>query len=227
MYSHTWWSMRCSLGHLLLGMSFTVFCLFFVFVSLCEPNNGALLKLWQHRLCTQLPSIHLANLCSIGYKMYKYLLQNKTCSDALCFTETWLNESNLDSANSSGVFTFTVGPHYTAIREVQRWWDLILHQPWLVYNYHCANEIMQSKLELFYCLWEFSSIMLVGVYIPPHQHGAEYTDSVFIILGDFNRGFHKLAKYSQHFSCPTRHSNTLDHCYIILKGAYFCVSQVD
>ncbi len=51
---------------------------------------------------TTLPSIHLANLCSLANKSDKLLLSrtNKGFSNsaALCFTETWLNDAIPDSA---------------------------------------------------------------------------------------------------------------------------------
>ncbi len=58
---------------------------------------GALVKLHQLGFRTPLPSIHLANLCSLPNKMDKLLLLSQTNKDfsssaALCFTETWLND---------------------------------------------------------------------------------------------------------------------------------------
>ncbi len=63
---------------------------------------GALVKLRQRGLRTPLPSIHLANLHSLPNKRTKLLLLSRTNRDfsnsaALCFTETWLNDTILDS----------------------------------------------------------------------------------------------------------------------------------
>ncbi len=63
---------------------------------------GTLVKLRQHGLRTLLPSIHLANLCSLPNKTNKLLLLSRTNKDfsnsaALCFTETWLNDAIPDS----------------------------------------------------------------------------------------------------------------------------------
>ncbi len=46
-------------------------------------------------------------------------------------------------------------------------------------------------------------------------------------MGDFNRGRlnHELPKYKQHTSCPTRGSNTLDHCYTVINRAYHSVPR--
>ncbi len=52
-------------------------------------------------------------------------------------------------------------------------------------------------------------------------------DSVLIILGDFNKAnlSRELQKYRQHITCPTRDSNTLDHCYTAIKDAYHSVPR--
>ncbi len=94
----------------------------------------------------------------------------------------------------------------------------------------------------FYSLREFSSFILVNVYVPPDacvsaamQQLAEqisekeqrYPDSLLIILKDFNQAnlSRELPKYRQHVTCPTRDSNILDHCYTIIKDAYHSVPR--
>ncbi len=94
----------------------------------------------------------------------------------------------------------------------------------------------------FYSPREFSSFILVNVYVPPDacvsatmQQLAEqisemeqmYPDSLLIILGDFNKAnlSRELPKYRQHVTCPTRDSNILDHCYTIIKDAYHSVPR--
>uniref|UniRef100_A0A8C9W7S9 Reverse transcriptase domain-containing protein n=1 Tax=Scleropages formosus TaxID=113540 RepID=A0A8C9W7S9_SCLFO len=94
----------------------------------------------------------------------------------------------------------------------------------------------------FYSPREFSSFILVSVYIPPQacvnaalqQLGDQITDteqqhpdSVIIILGDFNKAnlSRELPKYRQHITCPTRDSNILDHCYTTVKDAYHSVPR--
>ncbi len=64
---------------------------------------GVLVKLRQRGLRTPLPSIHLANLRSLPNKTAELLLLSRTNKDfsnsaALCFTETWLNDTIPDSA---------------------------------------------------------------------------------------------------------------------------------
>ncbi len=94
----------------------------------------------------------------------------------------------------------------------------------------------------FYSPREFSSFILVNVYVPPDacvsaamQQLAEqisemeqrYLDSLLIILGDFNKAnlSRELPKYKQHVTCPTRNSNILDHCNTIIKDAYHSVPR--
>ncbi|XDV45489.1 hypothetical protein PO909_013579, partial [Leuciscus waleckii] len=89
----------------------------------------------------------------------------------------------------------------------------------------------------FYSPREFSSFVLVGVYIPPQACVADaiqqladqitdaekqHPDSFVIIVGDFNSAKlnKELPKYRQHIKIPTRDENTLDHCYTVLKDAY-------
>ncbi len=94
----------------------------------------------------------------------------------------------------------------------------------------------------FYSPREFSSFILVNLYVPPDacvsaamQQLAEqisemeqrYPDSLLIILGDFNKAnlSRELPKYRQHVTCPTRDSNILDHRYTIIKDAYHSVPR--
>ena len=53
----------------------------------------------------------------------------------------------------------------------------------------------------------------------------KHPHSLLIVLGDFNRAnlSHELPKYKQHIRCPTRDTNTLDHCYTVLKDSYHSV----
>ncbi|KAK3505634.1 hypothetical protein QTP70_021029 [Hemibagrus guttatus] len=89
---------------------------------------------------------------------------------------------------------------------------------------------------------EFSSFILVGIYIPPQGNVREVQraladeiqsvertnpDALVIVLGDFNKGnlSHELPKYKQFIKCPTREGNVLDHCYTTISGAYRAVPR--
>ncbi len=87
------------------------------------------------------------------------------------------------------------------------------------------------------CPWEFSSIVVTAVYIPPQADTSlalsklhdvlsgyinKHPDAACIITGDFNKANLRqvMPDFQQHVSCPTRGPNTLDHCYTQFKNAY-------
>ena len=91
---------------------------------------------------------------------------------------------------------------------------------------HLETLFINSKP--FYSPREFSSFILVGLYIPPRacvieasQHLADqinnmekkHPDSLLSVLGDFNGAnlSHAPPKYKEHIKCSTRDTNTLDH----------------
>ncbi|XP_051555938.1 uncharacterized protein LOC127442139 [Myxocyprinus asiaticus] len=107
----------------------------------------------------------------------------------------------------------------------------------------CPNlEVLFINCKPFYSPREFSSFILVSVYITPNacvntalqqltdqitDTEQQYLDSVIIILGDFNKAnlTHELPKYKQHITCPTRDRNILGHCYTTIMDAYRSVPR--
>ncbi len=107
----------------------------------------------------------------------------------------------------------------------------------------CSDlELLFINCKPFYSPREFCSFILLSVYIPPQAHLSsalqkladqitdteqQHSDSVLIILGDFNKAnlSRELPKYRQHVTCPTRDSNILDHCYTTIKDAYHSVPR--
>ncbi len=174
------------------------------------------MKSRQRSLRTPLPSIHLANLRSLANKSDELQLLTRTNKDflnsaALCFTE-------LSRKTRGGGLCFYI-------------------------NEGCPNlEALFINFKPFYSPREFSSFILVSVYIPPDARVSavlelladqithteqRYPDSFIVILGDFNKAnlTRELPKYRQHITCPTRDSNILDHCYMVLKDAYHSVPR--
>ncbi len=89
----------------------------------------------------------------------------------------------------------------------------------------------------FYLFYEFSSIIVTAVYIPPQEDTSlalfklhdvlsgyinKHPDAASIIAGDFNKASLRqvMPNFHQHVSCTNRGPNTLDHCYSQFKNAY-------
>lgn len=206
------------------------------------------LRQWGFRI--PLPSIHLANVCSLSNKIDELLLLNIankdfSCSAAQCFTETWLSETTPDCALRLPGFHLHRADRVTELSGKSQGGGICFYvnEGWRIN----VTELMKSccpELETlfinckpFFSPREFSSTILVGVYIPPQAFVGEakrrpadqiisveqkHPDSVLIILGDFNRAniSRELPKYRRFIKCPTRDNNILDHCYTTLKGAY-------
>ena len=211
---------------------------------------GVLVKLRHRGLRTPLPSIHLANLRSLPNKMDELLLLSGTNRDfansaVLCFTETWLNDTIPDNGLHLPGFLLQRADRDKELSGKTRGGGVCfyINQGWctdvsLLHKY--CSPVLESfflNCKPFYSPREFSSFILVGVYIPPQANVTEaqqtlsdqlnyfelkHPDSLFIIMGDFNRASlnKELPKYRQHINCPTRDNNTLDHCYTAIKGAY-------
>ncbi|KAK3565557.1 hypothetical protein QTP86_012217 [Hemibagrus guttatus] len=216
---------------------------------------GALVKLRQRGFRTVLPSIHLANLRSLPNKMDELLLLSRTNKDfsnsaALCFTESWLNDAIPDSALNLPGFQLFRADRVAESAGKSRGGGtcFYINERWCtdvtVLKKTCCPDLEAFFINCkpFYSPREFSSFILVSVYIPPQAHVSsalqhladeithteqQHPDSVIIILGDFNKAnlSHELPKFKQHISCPTRDKNILDHCYTTIKDAYRSVPR--
>ncbi|KAI2662337.1 putative RNA-directed DNA polymerase from transposon BS [Labeo rohita] len=210
---------------------------------------GALVQLRDRGFRTALPSIHQANLRSLPNRMDELLLLSRINKDfsksaALCFTETWLSESIPDNGLHISGFQLFRSDRIAELTGKTRGGGLCfyINESWCsdvtTLKNMCSNlEALFINCKPFYSPQEFSSFILVNVYVPPDacvsaamQQLAEqitdtkqhYPDSPLIILGDVNKAnlSRELPKYRQHVKCPTRDSNILDHCYTIIKDAY-------
>ena len=218
-------------------------------------HAGTLVKLRKRGFRTALPSIHLANVRSLNNKMDELLLLNRRNSDfcrsaALCFTETWLSELTPDSGLYLPDFQLLRADRVTELSGKSRGGGICfyINEGWCtdvtVLKKSCSPHLETFFINCrpFYSPREFSSFILVGVYIPPQacvtealQHLADqitdeerkHPDSLLIVLGDFNRAnlSRELPRYRQQVKCPTRDKNTLDHCYIVLKDSYRSVPR--
>nr|XP_046238913.1 uncharacterized protein LOC124055928 [Scatophagus argus] len=199
---------------------------------------GALVRLRQRGLRTALPSIHLENVRSLANKMDELLLLISKNSDfrnsaALCFTETWLSEHIPDAPLQLPGFRLFRADRNSELSGKKRGGGtcFFVNEGWCkdvtVLRKSCSFhlESLFINCKPFYSPREFSSFILVSVYIPPQayvtealQHladqvsvmEAKHPDSLLIILGDFNRAnlSQELPKYRQQIKCPTRDVNT-------------------
>ena len=216
---------------------------------------GALVKLRERGFRTPLPSLHLANVRSLPNKMDELLLLNRINKDfsgsaALCFTETWLGESTPDSILHLPGFQLHRADRVKELTGKIRGGGICfyINEGWCtdvtVLRITCTPHLESISINCrpFYSPREFSSFILVGVYIPPQACVSEallqltdqitsmerkYPDALLIILGDFNKAnlSNELPKFRQQIKCPTRDKNTLDHCYTVLKDTYHSVPR--
>ncbi|KAK3574559.1 hypothetical protein QTP86_010173 [Hemibagrus guttatus] len=248
----TSWGVGCALPHLPVGGAVALFKCFKKRKR--GKRAGALVKLRQRGFRTVLPSIHLANLRSLPNKMDELLLSrtNKDFSKsaALCFTESWLNDAIPDSALNLPGFQLFRADRVAESAGKSRGGGtcFYINERWCtdvtVLKKMCCPDLEAFFINCkpFYSPREFSSFILVSVYIPPQAHVSsalqhladeithteqQHPESVIIILGDFNKAnlSHELPKFKQHISCPTRDKNILDHCYTTIKDAYRSVPR--
>ena len=98
-------------------------------------------------------------------------------------------------------------------------------------------EILAIKCRPHYLPREFTSVVIVAVYIPPqactktaltvlhdalNSYQASDPMAALAVAGDFNKANLKkvMPNLYQHIDCATRGSRTLDHCYTPFKGGY-------
>ncbi len=193
---------------------------------------GALVKTRQRGLRTPLQSIHLANLRSLANKSDELQLLTRTNKDflnsaVLCFTETWLNGAIPGQRASSIRIPAVQSRQSHRIIGETRGGGLCVYinEGWctdvtVLKKMCCPNlEALFIKCKPFYSPREFSSFILVSVYIPPDVRVSaalelladqithteqRYPDSFIVILGDFNKAnlTRELPKYRQHITCP-------------------------
>ncbi|XP_068129566.1 zinc finger protein 420-like [Hyperolius riggenbachi] len=194
---------------------------------------------------------YCANVCSLPNKLDELLLllgskpQISKYTPVLCFTETWLCDSIPDNSLHVPGYDLLRADHDAALSGKTRGGGVCFY----INSSWCSDTTTLHKactpdVEIFaincrprYSPREFSSLVLVGVYIPPDACSktalqvlsdciscweTAHPEALFIILGDFNKANlrHVLPRYRQHITCPTRNCNILDHCYTVQKCAY-------
>ncbi len=161
--------------------------LFGCFAGHCSwrsPSSGQTLQDAQKgeasRFRTLLPSIHLANLCSLPNKTAKLLLLSRTNKDfsnsaALCFTETCLNDAIPDSVLHLPNFQLIRSDRDTESTGKSRGGGtcFYINERWCtdvtVLKKMCCSDLetLFINCKPFYSPREICSFILVSVYIPP------------------------------------------------------------
>ncbi|XP_071356968.1 uncharacterized protein [Trachinotus anak] len=176
---------------------------------------GALTRLRRRGLRTLLPGIFLSKVRSLPNKLdeLQLLVQKSrdfSSSSVLCFTETWLCGSIPDSALELAGFQLFRADRDTELSGKTKGGGICFYanSGWCkdvtVILQHCSPDMETFIINCrpFYSPREFTSIILVSVYIPPQANVQEAQraladqilcvertnpDSLVIVLGDFNK----------------------------------------
>eukprot|EP00061_Rhincodon_typus_P008163 g30543.t1 len=165
----------------------------------------------------------------------------------LCFTETWLTPAIPDCTLQGDRFSIHCMASLSKAKDggicslINTSWCLDV----VALANHCSLDLeyLIVKHHPYYKSREFTSAILIAVYIPPHADVKNALDVIytttntletkfpkplFIVAGNFNQANLKqiLPKYHPHISCPTRgEPNILDHSYMTIKDAYSSISR--
>ncbi len=212
-------------------------------------RGGLVAKLKANPFKWPLPSILLANVRSLENKLDYLNLDLSTKPEirdccVLIFTETWLNSSVPDVAISLEGLTTLRADRSCALTDKSRAGGVCVYtnNSWCnnatMIVSHCSTDIefMIIKCRPFYLPWEFSTLIITAVYIPPSANTKEamcvlynaisnlqttLPEGVFM-AGDFNQVNMKtvLPNFYQHVDFATRGVNTLDLVYTNIKKAF-------
>lgn len=197
-----------------------------------------------------IPSILLSNVCSLDNKLDIIRLQQTSQREfrdccVFIFMETWLSDRVPDAAIQLDGLALFCADRKASLCGKTRGGGLCVYvnTEWcknsvLVSSYCSALvEIVTVRSRPFYLPREFTSVIVIGVYIPPSANAKEalgelygaisdlqkaYPDGLFIVAGDFNHVNLKtvLPKFHQYVDFATRGANTLDLVYTNIPGAY-------
>ncbi|KAI5611468.1 gastrula zinc finger protein XlCGF28.1-like [Silurus asotus] len=161
------------------------------------------------------------------------------------FTETWLSDRVPDAAIQLDELTVFRADRNAALcsKTCGGGVCVYINTEWcknsVLVSCYCSSlvQFVTVRCIPFYLPREFTTVYIVGVYIPPSANAKEalselygaisdlqnaHPDGLFIIAGDFNHAYLKnvLPKLHQHVDFATRGANTLDLVYTNIPGAY-------
>ncbi|XP_069771291.1 uncharacterized protein [Narcine bancroftii] len=206
-----------------------------------SKQAGVRAKVKENPCWPALPSILLDSTFSLGNKMDNIRLQRSVQCEfreccALVFTEMWLSDRVLDIQLDT-LTSFRVDRDATLCGQacggglcvyiITEWCKDSAQV-----SGHCSTlvEFMIERCRPFYLSCEFTTALIVAVYIPPDVYTKEaiwelykainelqttHPDRLIIIAGDFNQENLKsrLPKFHQYMDFVTRGTNTLDLVY--------------
>ena len=188
------------------------------------------------------------NKCDELFLLTSQFRDYRDCS-IFCLTETWLNSDIPNSSVCPPGFAIHRGDRSTSESNKTKGGGVcfLINERWCVnstvVDKFCTPDIETVSVQCrpYYLPREFSSVLVVGVYIPNSAPGAvstltnhilalenKYPDSLVIVLGDFNQTSltKEMPRYKQQIKCPTHvKNNILDHCYLTIKDAYHAISR--
>ncbi len=156
----------------------------------------------------------------------------------LVLTETWLGPSVLDDAVSMAGLTTFRADRDSSLTGKTRSGGVCIYTN----NSWWSNAVKTVQCRPFYLPREFTTIIIMAVYIPPSANTKEalsilyrsisklqstHSEDVFIVAGDFNQANMKtvLPHFHQYVDFATRGKNTLDRVYCNIKQAFRAVPR--
>lgn len=165
------------------------------------------------------------------------------CS-VLCFTETWLNESIPDSAlQQLGFSLFRADRTSSSLKWKGGGVCFYVNQCWCtdtkIISMACSTnlELHTIKCRHFYLPRDFTSVILVAVFIPPQAAAADCSSTagcsyyaVRKLISRFDGDFNyvdlrkTMPRFIQQITALTRGNKILDQCYSVFPNAFHSVS---
>ncbi|XP_078810597.1 uncharacterized protein LOC144994953 [Oryzias latipes] len=213
---------------------------------------GTHVKMNRRRFKPVVPAVIMGNVRSLANKTEELttLMNTQTeyreCS-LLSFTETWLHSHIPDSSVAVPGFTTVRADRDAASCGKKRGGGIALYvsERWCNPGHVCVKEqlctphveLLAVGLRPYYLPREFTSVVVVNVYVPLSADAEAAADvitttvsrlqtqqpnSFCIITGDFNHITmdRTLGDFTQYVNCPTRGNKTLDLLYANAKKAY-------
>ncbi|XP_032423388.1 uncharacterized protein LOC116723007 [Xiphophorus hellerii] len=215
-------------------------------------RSGAKRRGKRRRHKPAIPAIIVGNVRSLGNKTDEITALVRTQKDyrecsIFCFTETWLHSLIPDSSVEVPGFSLVRGDRDLSKSRKKKGGGVALYvsERWCNPGHvNVKEQICSPDIELlavgmrpYYLPREFTSAILIAVYIPPSADAAvacdiisataaklqtKNPDAFMVITGDFNHASldKTLHNFQQYVDCPTRENKMLDLLYANAKDAY-------